>query len=268
MPKIAVYTCAIGAHDWIHRAQVRPADVDFLRFSNEKPWRRMGWIHCALPPFSEAYTPRVLSRFPKLCPQEVLTGYDIGVWVDASIEIMGDITPLIEEFTQSGADLALFPHPSGRSVGEEFDFAIEAGRIGPEFYDAAERQKQRYAEMGLLDRKVVEASIIFYRLSSDTLRAAGADWWHELTHYTERDQVSQPYAMRDAQLHIHLWDWHFKQENPNFRRHPHRPKTFIKRLKTGALRLSDTRFEYRLVRYGMQAVSTLKHAGSALLSRS
>ena len=32
------------------------------------------------------------------------------------------------------------------------------------------------------------------------IRAAGEDWWAEITTYTERDQVSQPFAMRDEDL--------------------------------------------------------------------
>ena len=260
-PKVAVYTCAIGNHDWIHRAQVKPAGVDFLRFSDKRPaGRMMGWHHRTLPNIPDAKSARVLSRFPKLRPHGVLDTYDVAVWIDASIEIMGDLTPLIHDFLDTEADVALFPHPSGRTVEEEFDFAIQGGRIGPEFYDIAAEQKARYGDMGILNRKIVEASIICYRLSSDALHTAGQAWCHEVTHFTERDQVSQPYAMQDPALRIHLWDWHFKQDNPYFRRHPHRPKTLIWRMKTGAECLSDTRFEYRLVRYAIRGAARIKRA--------
>ncbi|MEM1300947.1 MAG: hypothetical protein AAGH17_00050 [Pseudomonadota bacterium] len=227
----------------------------------------MGWQHRTLPNVTDAKTARVLSRFPKLRPHGVLDTYDIAVWIDASIEITGDLTPLIRDFLDTGADVALFPHPSGRTVEEEFNFAIKGGRIGPEFYDIAAEQKARYGDMGLLDRKIVEASIICYRMSSDALRPAGEAWWHEVTHYTERDQVSQPYAMQDPALRIHLWDWHFKQNNPYFRRHPHRPKTLIQRMKTGAECLSDTRFEYRLVRYAIRGAALIKRALSRAKSK-
>ncbi|MEM8871272.1 MAG: hypothetical protein AAGE38_12785, partial [Pseudomonadota bacterium] len=267
MTKVAVYTCAIGDHDWIHRPQVKPPGVDFIRFSNARPWRPMGWHYQDLPPIPGADTPRVLSRFPKLRPMDALPNYEIAIWIDASVEIIGDITPLIQGFRETDTDIALFPHPSGRTVAEEFTFAIEAGRIGPEFYQAADRQKQRYAEMGLSDRKIIEASIIFYRLPSEALREAGQAWWHEITHFTERDQVSQPYAMQGSDLSIHLWDWHFKQDNPYFRRLPHRPKTWIKRLRTGAQYLGDSRWDYRLARHFVRGAATVKRAGLSMLSR-
>lgn len=268
MGKVAIYTCAIGNHDWIHRPRKKPEGFDFIRFSNTRPLRPMGWKHADLLDAPSAETARVLSRFPKLRPIDTVPGYDVAIWVDASIEIMSDLRPLLRIFQDTGADVALFPHPSGRTVAEEFDFAIKGGRIGPDFYAAAEIQKGRYAAMGLLDCKVVEASIIFYRLSSPTLEAAGKAWWHEVTQFTERDQVSQPYAMQDAALKIHHWDWHFKQDNPYFRRHPHRPKTLIKRLKAGAEFLSDSRLDYRLVRYGIRGAAAVKRVGQSLRARS
>lgn len=228
----------------------------------------MGWQHRTLPPVPDARTARVMSRFPKLRPQASLSDYDFAVWVDSSVEVTGDITQLLRSFDLSGADVALFPHPSGRSVADEIDFAMTAGRIPPEMYDLAAKQRERYAAAGLLDCKIVEASIIFYRLSSDALRKAGEIWWEEVTTYTERDQVSQPYAMQDAQLNIHLWDWHFKQKNPYFRRLPHRPKTLIKRVTAGAHFLSDSRLDYRLARYLIRGAATIGRAGRSFRIRS
>lgn len=267
MQKVVVYTCAVGRYDWIHCPQVKPAGIDFLRFSDIKPWRLMGWQHRTLPPTPGAQTARGISRFPKLRPHDVLHGYNIAVWIDSSVEISGDITPLLHTFGASGADVALFPHRGGHSVAEEIETAIEYGRIPPEMYDQASRQRERYAAAGLLDCRVVEASIIFYRLPSEALRRAGQLWWEEVTTYTERDQVSQPYAMRDDALNIHLWDWHFEQENPYFRRIPHRPENTIERLKIGARYLGDNRLDYRLVRSALRGGKAIRHAGRSLLSR-
>lgn len=266
MPKTVVYTCAIGNYDWIHRPQIKPAGIDFLRFSDRRPLRPMGWKHRELPSVSGARTARVASRFPKLRPQAVLPDYDIAVWIDSSVEVRGDITPLIELFDRSDADVALFPHPSGRTVNEEIDFAIGAKKIMPEMHYTAGRQRDRYASANVLDRKIVEASIIFYKLTSDQVRKASEIWWDEIINYTERDQISQPYAMRNPDLKIYLWDWHFNQENPYFRRLPHRPMTLAKRLKTGAYFLGDVRLDYRLVRLLIACGKVVRHAQRSLFT--
>ncbi|MEL7345926.1 MAG: hypothetical protein AAFN59_13905, partial [Pseudomonadota bacterium] len=117
----------------------------------------------------------------------------------------------------------------------------------PEFYAAAEEQRQRYKAAGIADRKIIEATIIFHRLHSANARKVGQVWWDEITTYTERDQVSQPFAMRDADLKIHRWDWHFDDPNPYFRRQPHRPPVLGKRLRVGAHCLGDSRLDFHLI---------------------
>lgn len=269
MPRVTVFTCGIGNHDWIHRPRTKPTGIDFLRFSDRKPWNLRGWQHRDLPELPGSHSARVVSRFPKLRPQEALPpGYDIGVWIDSSIEVLGDIQPLVQAFDASGADLALFAHPSGRSVIEEIDFAIAAGRIPPEFHAAAEQQRQRYKAAGIADRKIIEATIIFHRLHSATARKVGQVWWDEITTYTERDQVSQPFAMLDADLKIHWWNWHFDDPNPYFRRQPHRPSDLGKRLRVGAYSLGDSRLDYHLVRRARKLASAIRGLGRIFASRS
>lgn len=262
MVKVAVYTCAIGNYDWIHRPRVKPPGVDFLRFSDRTPLISRGWAHRNIVEGSAARTPRLLSRLPKICPHAALPGYDIAVWVDSHVDILGDVTPLVDTFLETGADVAMFPHPSGRSVGEEIDFAIKAGRIPAELYEAAEHQRERYVAAGVLDRKIMECTIILYRLSDGPLKAACENWWYELITYTERDQISQPFAMQDPRLRIHCWDWHFKDPNPYFRRLPHRPAPLIERLKVGAHFLADSRLDYRFVRYAVRGAKVVKRAGT------
>jgi hypothetical protein len=269
MSRVTVYTCAIGPRDWIHRPRAKPAGIDFLRFSDRKPWNPRGWLHRDLPEIPGEHSARILSRFPKLRPQEALPpGYDIGIWIDSSIEVLGDIRPLIETFDASGADLALFAHPSGRSVVEEIDFAMAKGRIPPESYSAAEQQRQRYQALGIGDRKIIEATIIFHRLQSEASRKAGQIWWDEITTYTDRDQVSQPFAMRGEHLKIHLWDWHFDDPNPYFRRQPHRPHDLGRRLWVGAHCLGASRLDFFLVGRAIELASAIRRVGRTLLSRS
>jgi O-antigen biosynthesis protein len=266
MTAITIYTCAMGNYDWIHRPRVAPPGIGFLRFSDRSPLLPTGWMHRPPPPVPQARSARSTARYAKVCPHAVLPDCDIAIWIDSSVEVLGDVTPLVRSFIDSGADVALFPHPSGRTVTAEIDFAIMAGRIRPEAYDTAERQRQRYAEAGVADEKVVESTIIFYRLSSDALRAAGEAWWAEIVTYTERDQVSQPFAMRDEALKVHYWDWHFDDPNPYFRRLPHRPKALVQRVKTGAHFLAESRLDYRIARYAISAGGRLRRAGLSLLA--
>lgn len=269
MPRVTVFTCAIGNYDWIHRPRHQPAEIDFLRFSNKKPWNLRGWQHRDLPELPENPSFRVMSRFPKLRPQDALPqDYDIGVWIDSSVEVLGDIKPLLEAFYASGADMALFSHPSGRSVIEEIDFALATNKIPSEFHAAAVRQRERYQAAGIADQKIIEATILFYQLQSAAARTFGQVWWDEIRTYTERDQVSQPFAMLSTDLKVHWWDWHFDDPNPYFRRQPHRPSDLGHRLRVGAYCLGDSRLDFRLVRWARKLGGAIRGLGRSFVSRS
>lgn len=213
-----------------------------------------------LPDVPQESTPRLVARYTKVLPHRVLPDCDVAIWIDGTILVRNDLTNLIKEFLDSGEDIALCPHPSGRTVSEEIEFAINARRISPAQYDAAEQQRTRYQKAGVLDEKVFESSVVFYRLGKGALRDACESWWHELSNYTDRDQVSLPYAMSNSGIRIKHWDWHFDDPtNCLLRRVPHRPKALVTRMKTGAHFLSDTRLDYRLLRYAIKGASLIKN---------
>lgn len=259
-PKTVVYTCSVGGYDWIHRPQDRTSGISYLRFSDRRGLWQHPWRHMQLPEFSQETTPRLVARYTKVLPHRVLPDCDVAIWIDGTIIVRNNLTPLVKEFLDSDKDIALCPHPSRRTVAEEIDHAIEARRIGPLHYEAAEQQRARYREAGVLDAKVFESSVVFYRLRRQELREACETWWHELCNYTERDQISQPYAMLDPAMRIKHWDWHFDDPTNKFlRRVPHRPKALVNRLKTGAHFLHDTRLDYRLLHCGIKGASLIKN---------
>jgi len=259
-PKTVVYTCGVGGYDWIHRPQDRKREISYLRFSDRRGLWQHPWRHRQLPDLSEGKSPRLVTRYPKLLPHRVLPDCDVAIWVDGSIVVRDDLTPLVKEFLDSGDDIALCPHPSGRTVAEEIDHAIDARRIAPAQYEAAEQQRISYQAAGVLGAKVFECTVIFYRLGSDKLQNVCERWWHELSNYTERDQVSLPYAMAGSGIRAKHWDWHFDDPTNRFlRRVPHRPKALVKRMKTGAHFLSDTRLDYRLLHYGIKGASLIRN---------
>jgi len=192
-------------------------------------------------------SPRLRSRYPKILPHRVLPDAGITVWVDGNVVILADLTPLIDAFRRSGADLALFPHPTGRTVDDEIDAAQERGLVGDQ--DRADALRRRYRASGVLDTPVTENTILFRRAGSPALEAAMERWWAELTGQTERDQICLAHALADQGVRVHRWDWHFDDAGcPWFRRIPHRPADLPTRLLTGAHFLGDYRADYRLLR--------------------
>ena len=273
MAHTVIYTCSLGGYDWLHRPLAPTPGAAFLRFSDHACRRQSPWVHSPVPQEATAATRRLLSRYPKIMAHRVLPGTvgrdaDVSVWIDSSVLVLDDITPLLDRFRSSGADMALFRHPSGRTVSEELDFALTVKKRGVDASDRAEAQRARYGAADLLSVPVFEATILFRRTDSAPVTAAMERWWHEVSTLTERDQVSLPYALRDQGCSIMEWDWHFDDPGCRwFRRIPHRPKTLRKRLVAGAHFLGDHRPEYRVARSIIRTGGRLRRSLHKALGR-
>lgn len=229
-----VYSCTYADYDYAFGPLMGTPNTRFLRFGDgRRGWSRT-WTYVRVPADLAQPTQTLTNRYFKFFPGRVLPDCDVAIYVDGNILVRADLTPLVTEFLASGADIALFPHPSGRTVEEEIDFALRA-RIPKADRDKAERQRERYRALGLLDVPVTENTILFFRMSSPVVPRLGEVWWEEMAAYTKRDQVSLPYVLRETRPKVHVWSWHFADgTNPYFSRYPHRRGNWVRRLRDTA----------------------------------
>lgn len=254
---VVVYTCDVGGVDWLHRPQMQTPGARFVRFSDRPSFRQSPWEHRPLPPLPAGLSPRLKSRFPKILPHRVLPDAEVTIWIDASVMVLADLTPLVEEFRQSGAALALFRHPTGRSVNAEIDAVLARGFLDGEKH--ADALRDRYGRVGNLDTPISENTILFRRAGAPGLDAAMENWWHEVTTECQRDQISLPSALDAHGVSVHYWGWHFDEAgSPWFRRIPHRHADPVRRTLTGIHFLSEYRLDYRLLRVPVRAVGTAR----------
>lgn len=169
--------------------------------------------------------PRLKNRWCKLHASELLADFDVSVYVDAHIQITGDLQPLIDEFLASGATLGVQRHPHSNSVREEVSRSLRTGRITQEDHDAnwllqMERQRVR----GFVDDVgVYYATIVIRRHRGELLAELEEAWWQELSAGVLRDQVALPFALWSTGVphQVFLLPWTL---DPFFRRWPHLPR--------------------------------------------
>lgn len=253
---VTIYTCSTANKDWILKPSKDVQASKFLRYSDVRA-RAKPWCHRQLSGDTQLKCPRLIARYHKTQPPAEVLETDVSVWVDSSIKILSDISALVHEFMESGADIGLFRHPSGRTVREEIEFCTSKGMISD--LETAASQLRRYDAQNISDELIFETPIVFRRNKTPGSSELNSFWWDEIKNFTIRDQVSLNYALAQSKSMAYIWDWHFDEANAFFRRIPHRPKAFVKRLKTGAHFLAESQLDYRLLNIAIRGVSLIKN---------
>jgi Protein of unknown function (DUF616) len=246
-----VYSCTFSSYDFNFGPFVHTPSARMLRFTDARR-PRGNWELRPIPEEAALQPSHTLvNRYMKMFPRRFFPDSDVAVYVDGNILIKSDLTPLLDEFKASGADLALFRHPHGRTLDEEIEFAL-IHRVEPQQRELASAQRARYRDLGLLDSRVSENSIIFYRVSRDIVDELSALWWQETTAYAHRDQFSLPYVLSVVPVRVHYWSWHFKATpNPYFDQYPHRYGSRHNQRRLAAEFLGKYRFHQRVLSYAI-----------------
>jgi hypothetical protein len=186
---------------------------------------------------------------------EILPEYDVAVYMDANLRVLGDIAPLVRQFVESQAPLALIRHPDRSDIRQEAERCIELKKVRPEEVAILRRQVDSYIAEGLPENHVLtENNVIFFRHGHPLLAGIMRDWWHEFRSHAKRDQISLPYVLWKNGVVPLYWDWNVRAPNPYFAIHRHRGGT-LQNIET---RLYIKRCENPLWRYPHGAFSRLR----------
>jgi hypothetical protein len=253
-PIVTIYSCSFENYDWTIGPLAQTTNGHFIRFGDSAPRSRSLWEFKTIPQEHVQPSQTLINRHFKLFPRLVAGNCDVAIYVDGNILIKSDLMPLVEEFLNSRADLALFVHPSGRSLRQEIDFALKH-RIPKQDLLKTEKQREKYANEGILDLPISENSILFYRMNTEDLELLGSTWWAELEAYSKRDQISLPYALTKVPLRVHYWTWHFEDpDNPYFQRYPHKSHKWVLDMKNLTFVMKDYSFKFKLLFFFLKSV--------------
>ena len=262
LPSSVVYSCTFANYDFTFGPLTRTPNAQFVRYGTTKPnWQGI-WRHRPVPTEMEMANQTLTNRNFKFFPNLIAPKSDVAVYIDGNILVRADLSPLIQEFWDSQADIALFPHISGRSLEEEMEFAA-VHSIPEHELGLLHSQRNKYELLDLLNTPVTENSILFYRRSSPKVTQIGEQWWKEIRRYCKRDQISLPFVLQQVEPRVHLWDWHFSKptaKNLYFARHQHRPTGFIERNKSAAFFMKDYSIGYQALFGAIKVGGTIRGA--------
>jgi GT2 family glycosyltransferase len=209
--KIVIYTAISGGYDSIKLPEKPDPRVDYVLFT-DTPTPDTGIYQVRPITYFHEDATRA-ARFVKTHPHMLLDGYDIAIWIDSNIMILGDIHPLVEEFLASGKAVAAVPHPLRKSVYEELEACI---RLKKDDAKIMQEQLSHYRIMDFDHGDLIESNLIMFNLRDDRVRPFLDAWWTENDRYSKRDQLSLNYALTQNNV-----EWHRLTESPSsVRNHP------------------------------------------------
>ena len=157
---------------------------------------------------SKSITPRMQAKIPKLFGWDLIPGFDIYIWLDASFKLTEHAVQWLLDQLQY-ADLAVFRHPSRNSILLEADHLIKrlTGKVMRSQYicdrytnEWLEEQLNAYlSDSSFLDNRLFACGCFIYR-PTNTVKELMHNWWWHITRYHINDQLSFPYVLSKSHV--------------------------------------------------------------------
>jgi hypothetical protein len=185
--KIAVYTCITDNYDGLASPASVDSRLDYYCFTDSSASITAPWA------FRPAKLPNLnakdQNRYIKMHPHEFLSEYDVTVYVDGSIHIVGDIYDLVSNALNSPEAVFVYKHPQRNCVFAE---AAACAYYSHDWIWTIASQMRRYSKEGYpVHNGLFEAGVIIRKNTAD-MRHLMDMWWHEYRSGAKRDQLSLP----------------------------------------------------------------------------
>jgi hypothetical protein len=223
--KIAVYTCITDAYDPLCPPEYVDRRLNYFYFSDNpshvvEPWKFKG-IDLPYPNAKDQ------SRYIKMHPHKVLPEYDVTLYIDGSIHIVGDIYEMVTKTLQLEGDIFLYDHFERNCIYSE---AAVCANIGHDWIWTIARQMSRYSSEGYpVDNGLYESGAIIRR-NTDKVNKLMEYWWQEYSQGAKRDQLSLPYVCWKLGVPISSMgrvDYRFTRHYFRIANHPPRRRSLL-----------------------------------------
>ena len=209
--KIAVFSAIMGDYDSLNLPCRIDPRLDYILFTDRPVVNTDVWeVRPAT--YLNADATRS-ARYVKTHPHMLLSEYDIAIWVDANITILGDIYPMVMDFaSDTKAAVGAFPHPLRNSFYEEFSACLDNAKDDKSIII---NQEKRYKLEEFSYSRLSETGFVVFNLRNPKVSTFLNLWWREIDRHSRRDQLSFGYALSSTGL-----DWTPLARHYHIRNHP------------------------------------------------
>jgi hypothetical protein len=218
--KILVYTCVFGGYDRIFPPVHPDPGIDYVLVTDDPKLAVAGWRTLAIDK-KRFRSPKAPNRYFKmLAHREELSGYDISIYVDGNIRVIGRTREFASAFVQSGAAFGSYRHPVRSSVAQEAQRCLQQRKLT----DATKLDAElaAYREDGFPDDQgLMETGVVLKNHAHPALDPAMDLWWYLFERHDSRDQISLPYVQWKLGLPSLYIEPSYREPNAYFGIYPH-----------------------------------------------
>lgn len=190
---VAILTAVYDEYDTVKPVLAQAGvEVDWVLVTDQAPADACGW-RVVVEPRPEVLPVRA-AKAAKFEPWKY-TDAPASIWIDASFRVTA--ADFAVEALALAKPIAQFTHPWRDCLYEE---AVEIAALGMDPEGAAAWQTRRYREAGHPQGWGLWASGVIARRHTAAVKRMGAAWAREVESGSARDQVSQPFVLRQAKL--------------------------------------------------------------------
>ncbi len=189
--KKVVYTCITGNYEPLADPVVISDGFDYVCFTDSKDMKSDVWEFRPIPSELSGLTVVKQQRCVKICPHRYLPEYDLSIWVDGSVKLIGELNEFVKD--KCGDSVISIPkHPKRTCIykEEESVIAIKKDKKANTWPQMLRYKKEGFpANYGL-----VQSNIVIRKHNDEKCRAFMEDWASEVRRGSKRDQLSFDYV--------------------------------------------------------------------------
>lgn len=196
---VIVYTCVTGGYEPTLMPATGEPGLRFVCFTDHpEKIDAPGWEKRPLESPDRLTSGHDINRFHKIFAHRLFPDARWSIYLDGSIVLTGNLRDLVDAVERQGAALGAFWHPNGHGLRGEAELCRQY-RFDRRDCSLIEEQLEFYRHRGLdLEAKTPMNGVLVRDHSEPNLELAMNIWWAQLFKFTQRDQISLTYSLREA----------------------------------------------------------------------
>jgi len=185
----------MGGYDRIKKPKYSNPDWDYICFTNNKKLKIQDNFCKVIYVYDKDLDDSRLSKKIKINFHKYVNDYDLSIYLDGSMRVLGNLDEFVNDFLPLGEDcydMSISKHPYRKCAYSEAE-SCKGAKLDSEI--VINNQMQKYKKDGFpSDYGLVCAGVIIRRHNVKTIERFCELWWNEVRDHSKRDQLSFNYS--------------------------------------------------------------------------